>query len=100
MAKKYGDEDFKDYMDKEYNKQDPLMIIIEAIRCKMLAVSDIYAKSLNAYVGLKDSDPLKEDLKAHILRMMEHTQQTLDQYNYALINDNEDVDEEEEKGPE
>ena len=96
MANEFGDGDFKDYMDREYNKQDPLMIIIKAIRYKMLAISDIYSKTLDAYMTLKDDDPLKPELKAHILRMMEHTKQTMNQYNYALISDDDIVDTEEE----
>jgi hypothetical protein len=93
MTKKFGDEDFKDFMDKEYNKHDPIIIIIEAIRCKMLAISDIYSKSLDAYMSLKDDDPLRENLKEHILKMMEHTQETMNQFNYALIEDEDDTEE-------
>lgn len=94
---KFGDKEFGDFMKKEYNGQDPIIIIIEAIRCKMLAVSDIYKKSLDTYVTLPEGDPLKNDLRDHILRMMEHTQQTMDQFNYALISDDED-DEGEDEG--
>ena len=95
---KFGDKEFRDFMKREYNKQDPIIIIIEAIRCKMLAVSDIYKKSLDIYVTLPETDPMKKDLREHILRMMEHTQQTMDQFNYALISDDEDEEGDNEGG--
>ncbi len=95
MSEKFGDSEFKDFMSREYSKEDPLIIIIEAIRSKMLAVSDIYATSLKTYEKLVEGDPLKDSLKKHIEAMMEHTLQTMDQFNYALINGEEDdLDEE------
>ena len=90
MADKFGDSEFKDFMNREYNREDPLIVIIEAIRAKMLAVSDIYGKSLDAYVQLEKDDQLKTVLKGNIEKMMDFALETLNQFNCALINDEED----------
>lgn len=82
-------------MNREYTRTDPIIVIIEAIRCKINALSDIYSKTLDAYAALKPEDPLKEKLKEHILKIMDHTLQTMDQFNYALINDDDNTEEEE-----
>ena len=95
MEEKYGDDKFRDFMNREYNKNDPLIIIIEALRCKINAISEIYAKSLDAYTSLKIDDPLRETLIVHIKKMMEHTIQTMEQFNLALIDDTDDLEDEE-----
>ncbi len=99
MAEEYnGDDKFRDFMDREYNKTDPIVVIIEAIRCKIKAVAEIYSKTLDTYISLDSTDPLKEILKKEIIKLIEHIEQTMDQFNYALISD-DGVDDDEEGPP-
>lgn len=85
-AHEYGDDEFKEYL-KESENSDPLILIINTLRCKIKAVSELYSKSLDAYLKMKDDDPLKKELVKYIMKLTEQASQTMDQFNYALLSD-------------
>ena len=84
MSDQFGDDSFREFMD---NKTDPVIVIIKTLNIKIKAIADIYSKSLDAYCSLYATDPLKKDLIEHIKKLIEHSQQTMDQFNYTLIPD-------------
>jgi len=95
----YGDEKFKEFMENGNSlERDPLILIIKAIQYKITAISKIYADSLKVYVDMSNEDPLKKELRKHILSLMEHTQLSIDQFNYALIDEEDDEEEEDING--
>jgi len=92
----FGDEQFREFMNKQQNKEDPIIIIIEALKYKINAVSNIYSKTLDAYHPLPENDPLKAELREYLKVLMEQILRTVDQFNYALLNEEDLGDEEEE----
>lgn len=49
----YGDENFKDFMDKS----SELKIVINTIRYKIKSIIELYSSSLNTYLKLNNEDP-------------------------------------------
>ena len=89
---KFGDEEFDKYI-KESDKTDPLVLIINTIRYKTKTIYEFYSKSLDIYIKLDEKDPLKERIRDFLIKLIDHSLQSMDQFNYALI-DNDDLDEE------
>lgn len=90
MSDDFGDEKFKDFMDRQNSSPDPLEIIVRTIHLKMKSLIEIYSRTLETYITLSESDPLKTTLQNTLEKITEHIMQTLNQYDYSLIEDNEE----------
>lgn len=93
----FGDDQFKEYMDKINSQQEdnPLGLILDSLKHKTESIFKFYSKTLETYLNLESSDPLKEKLNTFIYQLIEHSIQTLDQLSYILIDyedDNDDID--------
>lgn len=81
----YGDENFKDFMDKS----SELKIVINTIRYKIKSIIELYSSSLNTYLKLNNEDPLKKELREYLLELFKHSLQAIDQFDYALLGDDD-----------
>ncbi len=102
----FGDQKFRDFMNTEYNsKTDPLIIIIEALHCKISAIREIYSKTLDTYASLKDDDPMRKELIEDKKNLMDIFTRTMEQFDLAMIDEGDDDGdelkemEEDERGP-
>ena len=99
----FGDDRFKEFMNKFMNPEegDSLGQILSAIKFKIKSISELYSKTLDTYLVLKDGDPVKENLTKYIFQLIEQSLQTLDQFSYVLIDledgNNDDITNGEEK---
>lgn len=99
-----GDSAFEDFIkDNSCPSVQGLLAIVSAIKEKMDFISENYQTSLSYYEILKSEDPLKEDLKKHIRKMMENSLNVVNQMDFALMafedddEDGEDDDDTEKK---
>lgn len=94
----FGDEKFKEYMGKieKFEEGDSLDSVLNTLKYKITIISDLYSKSVETYIAVEKDDPIKKDLSKYINQLIEHSIQTFDQFNYILIdiednNDNEET---------
>jgi len=93
-----GDEEFQDYLDKDNTPiEDQLSLIVDAISRKAETLVDLYSKSLEYYKGMRDDDPLKNELKIFISDLIKNGIHTLNQFDYAIISNSPDDDDDDEE---
>ena len=84
-----GDEDFKDFLDKDGNGLDnstiEMIIVINAIKAKITAVSDFYKETLSIYNDIPNDDPIKENLRKFLQDLIQEAKQSLTQFDYAVL---------------
>lgn len=95
-----GDEkDFEDYLeDKDSNNlnDNSFSIIVDTIKSKMECISKTYSTTLENYVKLKElsklenSDPMLNKLSEFIEKLIFLSLQTFNQFDYIMINDEDD----------
>lgn len=89
-----NDKEFQDYLNNNPNPAvDQLTIIINAINQKANNILKFYSKSLDIYKELEQNDPIKNPLKEFIIDLIKSSIITISQFDYALIDDEEETEE-------
>jgi len=101
MTKKYGDEEFKEFLDDETNEPNEALeeasFVTYTLKLKINNISKMYTDTLKYYSILLDCDPLKKELEDFIKVCITEAKQTFTQFDYALIQDDGDDDDDEEE---
>ena len=82
-----GDEAFEKFINNDSGSCPNIHFIILALREKIKFVSNTYNTSLGAYLKLNEGDPLKEVLLKHITKLMEYSLQSVNQFDFVLMDD-------------
>lgn len=97
----FGDERFQEYMNRinSSEEEDAIEHILEALKFEMTSISDLYKKSIDRYILLTNNDPIKEKLSKFIIQLIDHLTNTIDQFNFILVDiHGSEEEDEEEKG--
>lgn len=101
MTDKFGDDEFKNFMEDDRGSNDPeshgpecprineMSFIVSTLREKMRFIDGLFKESLIRYESMPAEDPLKEKLREYILDLMTQSTRTMEQLDYALIDDSD-----------
>jgi hypothetical protein len=102
MGEKLGDEDFKNFIDGNDGDDDDqipddfesgcprvneMTFIVSTIKEKMKFIDRLFKEALMRYEKITSDDLLKEKMRDYILTLMTCSIRTMEQLDYALIDD-------------
>jgi hypothetical protein len=91
-----GDEAFGKFIDdnsSSCNCPNNISLIILALREKVRHLSSMYNTTLGAYLKLGEADPVRAEMGKFISKLMEQSNQSLNQFDFIFIDG--DMEEEE-----
>jgi hypothetical protein len=91
-----GDEAFEKFINENTCPNNNIALLVLVLREKVRHLSTVYNTSLGAYLKLGDSDPIRAEMGKFISKLMEQSVQSLNQFDFILMEDEEG---EEEPGP-
>jgi len=80
-----NDKEFDDFLNEGDKKTPISMIVIYTIREKIKYISEIYSKTLDSYIALKDEDKLKKTLSKYLEDLIKQAQQSITQLDYTIM---------------
>ena len=94
-----GDEAFGKYIDGNSCPNNNISLIVLALREKVRHLSNMYNTSLGAYLKLNENEPLRIEMGKFISKLMDHSVQSLNQFDFILMDDSEEEDDPEQETP-
>lgn len=93
------EEDFENFLEDESNTEgqedNQLSFIINTLKFKIDAISDLYNTTITNYQKIPEIDPVKTILKDYIEKLIGLSLQALNQFDYTLIDDEDSENDEE-----